>query len=197
MAYSILLVDDDVNLLSGLRRALRHHDWTIEVATSGEEALRLLAYSTPDVIVSDLRMPGMDGLALLEQAASLAPGSARFMLTGDPSLEVTLAAINRSEVTRFFVKPCDPTILGAAIRQVIGERAVLRAARRLLARVLAQDRILQEIETTHPGLTRSRSARNAPADYVPSEAPLDLAGDMERACHDTVKIVRPDGEAAS
>lgn len=190
MAQQILLVDDDVSLLDGLRRALRREDWTIAIAPSAEDALRMLAFGAPDVIVTDQRMPGMDGIALLERVAALAPDTARFMLTGHASLEVALEAINRGAVTRFFVKPCDPRELAAAIRQAIGERALMRAARRLLARVREQDRVLGAIEERHPGL--AAIATPAPsAEYAPSEAPLDLAAEIERACEPTIGIRPP------
>lgn len=186
MSHTILLVDDDENLLQGLRRALRREDWAIATATSGEDAVRLLAFGAPDVIVTDQSMPGMDGITLLEQVAALAPDCARFMLTGNASLELAMEAINRGAVSRFFRKPCDARELGAALRQAIGERAVLRAARRLLTRVRAQDRVLGAIEEIHPGLTRIETAVHA--EYAPTEAPLDLAAEMERACASTVRL---------
>lgn len=186
MSHTILLVDDDANLLQGLRRALRSENWAIATATSGEDAMRLLAFGAPDVVVTDQSMPGMDGISLLERVAALAPDSARFMLTGHASLDLALEAINRGAVSRFFRKPCDARELGAALRQAIGERAVLRAARRLLTRVRAQDRVLGAIELLHPGLTRIETA--SPDEYAPSEAPLDLAAEMERACASTEPI---------
>jgi DNA-binding NtrC family response regulator len=187
MTHSVLLVDDDAHLLEGLRRALRHEDWAIAIAPSAEDALRMLAFGAPQVIVSDQRMAGMDGIALLERVAVIAPETTRFMLTGHASLEVALDAINRGAVARFFVKPCDPRELAAAIRQAIGERALMRAARRLLSRVREQDRLLGAIEARHPGLAALAPGASL-GEYAPSEAPLDLAAEIERACAATVGL---------
>jgi YesN/AraC family two-component response regulator len=84
MKKRILFVDDEVNMLQGLRRMLNtmRHEWDMVFVESGQEALALLAQTPCDVIVSDMRMPGMDGVQLLTQVMERFPLTVRIILSG-------------------------------------------------------------------------------------------------------------------
>ncbi len=114
----VLFVDDEPRILEGLQRMLRpqRQQWEMSFASSGEAALKLLAEKPFDVIVSDMRMPGMDGAALLIEVRDRFPGVVRMLLTGYTSLESAVRAIPVAH--QFMVKPCDPSLL-----QVTVERA--------------------------------------------------------------------------
>jgi response regulator RpfG family c-di-GMP phosphodiesterase len=115
----VLFVDDEPNVLSGFRRSLRN-DFEIETAESGKEALRILEQSEPfGVIVSDCRMPEMDGVELLRRVSRSAPLSVRVMLTGNMDQDTAVRAVNTGEVFKFLNKPCDLE----SLRQVIGQAA--------------------------------------------------------------------------
>jgi two-component system NtrC family sensor kinase len=101
----LLLVDDEENILSSLRRMLRRGGWTIQTARTGEEALRIFSEFQPQVVISDFRMPGMDGVDFLTRVKGLAPNTQRIMLTGQADPMAIEEAINRSEVFRFVSKP--------------------------------------------------------------------------------------------
>ena len=104
----ILFVDDEPNILDGLRRMLRsmRKEFDLYFAESGKEALELMNQNEFDVVVSDMRMPGMDGAELMTEIQKRYPHSIRIMLTGQADEESTLRTIG--VVHQFLAKPCDP-----------------------------------------------------------------------------------------
>lgn len=118
----VLFVDDEPNLLAGVRRAL--HRWTAHwdmvFVTSGAQALEVLAAQSFDVIVSDMRMPGINGGQLLSQVQRDYPGTARIVLSGDAERHAVLAAA--ASAHQFLAKPCDNTQLVAVITRVLDVR---------------------------------------------------------------------------
>lgn len=132
MKDTVLLVDDDVNLLRALARTLRHQPYALYTATSAEEALLILKGREVDVVVSDEQMPGMCGSDLLGWVADSYPDVPRIVLTGRPTVEVAIRAINEGSVTQFFTKPCNPAQLGVAIRKALEHRTLLKENRALV-----------------------------------------------------------------
>jgi CheY-like chemotaxis protein len=106
----VLFVDDEPRVLQGLRLNLESR-YRVSTATSGAEALALCAADPPGVVVSDLRMPGMDGTAFLSVVRDRAPHAVRILLTGQADLEAAIAAINQSRVFRLLTKPCRTELL--------------------------------------------------------------------------------------
>ena len=102
---TLLLVDDDVSILSSLKRLLRRENYHILTATSGEEALSLLALYPVGVILTDQRMPGMSGTELLARVRAMHPKAIRMLLTGYTGLESLTEAINQGEIYKFMTKP--------------------------------------------------------------------------------------------
>ncbi|MCB2173786.1 response regulator [bacterium] len=128
----VLFVDDEPSLLAAMARSL-HGVFDIKTATSGNEALAMLRETGPfAVVVSDLRMPEMDGTAFLSTVKKLAPDTVRIMLSGTTDLDEALEAVNCGQVFRFLTKPCSAnalvTTLTLAVRHynlVVGERDLL------------------------------------------------------------------------
>jgi putative nucleotidyltransferase with HDIG domain len=128
MSVRILFVDDEVRVLDGLKRSLRplRHEWTTAFATGGEEALSVLAREPFDAIVTDMRMPGMDGAALLNEAAARYPDVLRLVLSGQSDLE---SVVKSASVThRYLAKPCSMEALKDAINRVVALRDLLAAS---------------------------------------------------------------------
>ena len=126
----VLLVDDDVLLLSGLQRALHGQPFDVRVAAGGYEAMSLMqAWGGVDVLITDQYMPGMSGTALLSAVRERFPDTARFMLTGRPDLAIAIEAINTGAIHRFFVKPCDAREMVGAIREALHDRMIAAAGR--------------------------------------------------------------------
>jgi len=137
MNAEVLFVDDDVNVLQGYQRALRRQ-FKIETVDSGAAALALLDDGRHfAVIVSDMRMPGMDGLELLRSVKSRTGDIVRIMVTGNTDQQTAVAAINEGDVYRFLTKPCDPDVLVKTIQDAIEQYRLIQAERELLEGTLA------------------------------------------------------------
>lgn len=125
----ILFVDDEPRVLDALRRTLRpmHDRWDMQFATGGGEALELAKAAPFDVIVSDMRMPGMDGAAFLREVRRLSPGTVRFILSGHADKDMILETVGPTH--RFFTKPCDPDTLVHAISRALATVAAMNKTR--------------------------------------------------------------------
>jgi response regulator RpfG family c-di-GMP phosphodiesterase len=107
-APKVLLVDDERNVLEGLSMHLRRH-YVVLTASSGAEGLEKLSTdNSVAVVVSDMRMPGMDGAAFLTRARQVAPAAVRILLTGQADVTSAIAAINGGQIFRFLTKPTAP-----------------------------------------------------------------------------------------
>jgi DNA-binding NtrC family response regulator len=171
-SYTVLLVDDEPNLLQGLRRALRREPYEILVAEGAAAALRLLEARPVDVVVSDEMMPGMSGTEFLGRVRSQYPDTIRIILTGHGTLKIAIRAINDGEVYRFLTKPCDPIDLALTIRQALQSRALLLETRQLLRTVRRQSVVIDELGRGANGLTEV--ARDQAGAILLDDVPTDL-----------------------
>ena len=121
----ILFVDDEPNVLDGLRRLLHpmRHEWQIAFASGGAEALEMLAREPFDVIVSDMRMPGMNGVELLTEVMQRHPQIVRIMLSGHADQEHLLRSVGPTH--QFLSKPCDAETLKATVARACALRSLL------------------------------------------------------------------------
>jgi len=101
----LLLVDDEENILRSIQRVLRRGNWLIESATDAQRGLEIFKSFAPEVVVSDFRMPGMNGVEFLSRIKQLSPRTQRIMLTGLADQHAIEDAVNRSEIFRFVSKP--------------------------------------------------------------------------------------------
>jgi CheY-like chemotaxis protein len=121
----VLCVDDEPHVLEGLSVHLRRR-YHVDVAGSGPAALRMLeADGDTAVIISDMRMPGMDGATFLKQCRKLRPDAVRVLLTGHADMASAIEAVNEGQIFRFLLKPCpSPALLGAVEAAVVQHRLV-------------------------------------------------------------------------
>jgi len=135
----VLFVDDEEALLDALRNALRRQrgKWEMVFVTSGEAALAAIDAQPFDVVVSDMRMPGMDGAQLLERVRTICPASARLVLSGHADQELVLRAL--PHVNQFLEKPCDPDVLKLTIERACDLQSLIGsdAVRAIVGRVEA------------------------------------------------------------
>ena len=154
MPHKVLFVDDEPHVTDSLRRALRKEPYDVLSAHSADEALRVLARESVDVVVSDEKMPGMPGSEFLARVCKLYPETIRIILTGQASIEAAIRAINEGEIYRFLTKPCNEVDLAFTIRQALQLKDLMVISRRLWEKTKRQSSILQELEQEHPGITR-------------------------------------------
>ncbi len=128
MKLSILFIDDDVNLLRGLRRILHKHreDWDITFMDSPLDALRLLEEKGFDVVVSDMRMPELDGASLLSEVEKRHPGTVRVVLSGYTEEKSVLRTIGPTH--QYLAKPCNTEDIVALLDRTLALRGILRSA---------------------------------------------------------------------
>jgi response regulator RpfG family c-di-GMP phosphodiesterase len=131
----ILLVDDEIAILDGLRRQLRKK-FTVHTANSGAEALELLQSEPVAVVVSDMRMPQMDGAAFLSQVRALHPDVVRILLTGQADTQAAITAVNEGQIYRFLTKPCPPEVLVEEIGSAVELNRLVAAEKELLGTTL-------------------------------------------------------------
>jgi len=131
----VLLVDDENYVLQAYTRVLRRR-FALDLAPGGAEALALMAGTAYAVIVSDMRMPGMDGVELLAQARERFPDTTRIMLTGNADQATAVEAVNQGAIFRFLTKPCDPERLASALEAGIRQHELVTAEKQLLEQTL-------------------------------------------------------------
>jgi response regulator RpfG family c-di-GMP phosphodiesterase len=122
-AAKILFVDDEKQMLTALNRVFRGKSYSVFTANSGAEALEFIKDQAVDIIVSDMRMPEMDGATFLAESVKILPNSRRVLLTGYADQESTVRAINEGQVHQYLMKPWDNTELKNTIDGEIQEKA--------------------------------------------------------------------------
>ncbi|MBI4511425.1 MAG: response regulator [Deltaproteobacteria bacterium] len=173
--HTILLVDDEDNVRSALRRTLRGEGYEILEASSGEQGLATLRAQPVDVVISDHAMPNMTGLEFLRVARLLRPDTLRIILTGQADLEMAVRAINEDAIYRFLLKPWDQLDLRVMLRLAIRHLDSERRNARLLELVRKQTKLLEKLERENPHLFDvERDDRGA---IIVSEEELAILGD--------------------
>ncbi len=148
----ILFVDDEPRVLEGLRRLLRSRrgEWELVFAHGATAALEALAAAGADVIVSDIRMPGMDGGSLLAHVQKEYPSVVRIVLSGDTDIGITFRALPVAH--QFLTKPCEPEILQEVIERAVNLRALLDDEQ--LRRMVGEMETLPSVPRVYSELTR-------------------------------------------
>lgn len=145
---SVLCVDDEPNILSSLRRLFKGAGLEVQVANGGAAGLEVLKSRSFDVVISDMRMPEMDGTEFLERVRESWPDTIRLLLTGYSEIASIVGAINRGEIYRYVAKPWDDNDIVLIVRQAI-ERKQLEAEKRQLEVLTAQQNVqLRELNAT-------------------------------------------------
>ncbi len=181
----ILLVDDEPNILNSLRRALNAMPPALfggrpTVETFDDPRMALLRGSECafDLVLSDYRMPHLNGVAFLSEFKKIQPTACRLILSGFADLNALVAAINDVQIFRFIAKPWDDYDIGASIAQALEHRRLQQENARLAdlvrlqnGRLSKQELMLQRLERSYPGLTQVKRAADGSID-------LDLGEDL-------------------
>lgn len=147
MKRRILFVDDEPKVLQGLQRLLHPMcaEWEMRFVTSGEEALAVLEAEPFDVVVTDMRMPSIDGAELLERVRQMQPQTVRIVLSGYSDRETVLRSVGTAH--QYLAKPCDSELLRRVIRRACGLRQVLAEER--LTKLVANMTTLPSLPTLY------------------------------------------------
>ena len=134
--YDILFVDDEPRALQAFERQLGRR-FSVRTAASAAEALAILAQDGPGaVIVSDMKMPGMDGIRLLAKVKELYPDTVRILFTGNADLKTAIEAVNSGQIFRFLTKPVNPQALTTALELAVRQYRLITAEKELLNQTL-------------------------------------------------------------
>ncbi len=142
---TLLLVDDEDNIVSSLKRLLRRDGYHIITATSAAEGLLRLAEHEVDVIVSDQRMPGMTGVEFLRRAKALYPHTVRMVLSGYTELQSIIDAVNEGAIYKFLTKPWDDQLLRDHVAEAFRQKELTDENRRLARQVQTANADLGEL----------------------------------------------------
>ena len=156
---TLLLVDDEDNILSALRRLLRRDGYAILTARDGKQGLEVLAANQVDVIVSDQRMPGMTGVEFLRKAKDMCPDSVRLVLSGYTDLQSVTDAINEGAIYKFLTKPWDDAMLRANIEEAFRRKALSDDNQRLANELQHANQELARINTRLENLLAAQQHR--------------------------------------
>lgn len=163
MKCKILFVDDEPRVLQGLKRMLRgtRRDWDVGFAQSGQEALDLMASNPFDVVVADMRMPGMDGVKLLNQVTKEYPEAVRLILSGQSQEAKTLRCVGPAH--QFLSKPCNSELLRSKITRALAAQSFLAnpELKRVVSRLTlvpslpsSYQELTEELESPQPSIAR-------------------------------------------
>ncbi|MDO9226575.1 MAG: response regulator [Pseudomonadota bacterium] len=155
---TLLFVDDEPSILSSLKRLFRPHGYQIFTGEGGQAGLDVLEKEHVDLVISDMRMPGMDGAHFLEQARLRWPDTIRILLTGYADIESTIAAINKGQIYRYINKPWDDNEIVLIVREALERRRLEQENGRLNSVVEAQNNALRELNA---GLEQKVAERTA------------------------------------
>lgn len=157
-AARILCVDDEPNILSSLRRLFRTKGYSVLTAPGGQEGLTLLETEPVDLVISDMRMPVMDGAAFLEHVRSRWPDTIRLLLTGYADVQSIIEAINRGEIYRYIPKPWDDHDILLVVRHALERKALQAEKLRLEALTHRQNEELKLLNANLEAKVEERTA---------------------------------------
>lgn len=155
--FTLLCVDDEPNILSSLRRLFRPCGYRVLVAESGAQGLDILRSEAVDLVISDMRMPHMDGAQFLAAVRAEWPDVMRFLLTGYADMASAIEAINQGQIYRYMNKPWVDDDLLISVRQGLDARALQRDKERLEALTRQQNETLRELNESLEAKVQERT----------------------------------------
>ena len=154
LTHPILVVDDEPSIIKAIRRTLLDDPVEIVAAHSGAEGLAILKKESVDLVISDFKMPGMDGIDFLSRAIADNPNMLTILLTAYGDIDTAMRAINDVGVHKFILKPWNDAELRVTVKRALELDQVLKERNLLKRQVRRRDVALAELEKRHPGITR-------------------------------------------
>lgn len=145
ISHTVLCVDDEVNILQTLKRLLRKENYTLLTASSGKEGLEILSNNDVHLVISDQRMPEMNGTEFLAEIKEKYPDVIRIILTGYTEVDAITESINRGHIYKFFLKPWNDDNLKLEIRKALDQYDLIKANEHLTRTIVRQNEILKKM----------------------------------------------------
>jgi two-component system NtrC family sensor kinase len=142
--HTVLLVDDEANILKSLKRLFLDMDYKVILATSGPEGLGYLEKEPIDLVISDYRMPEMTGVEFLSKVKAEHPDTVRMILSGFADVEAVVEAINQGEIYKFLAKPWNDQELLSTVKRALEHSSLQRE----------NDKLLRELQSTNAELKK-------------------------------------------
>lgn len=142
---NLLFVDDEPNILKSLKRLFRSAEYNILLAENGEEGLRILNQTAIDLVISDMRMPQMDGAEFLSRVAESWPSTIRILLTGYSDLDSTIVAVNQGKIYSYCSKPWEDNELKILVNNALEKKRLLDEREQLFEVINRQNQELKEL----------------------------------------------------
>lgn len=184
----LLIVDDEPNVLSAVSRCFLDTPYDVFTALSGHAGLQLLQqHGGAELIISDYRMPGMNGVEFLQQAVRQWPDSKRILLSAYPDTDILLTALNQGLAHRFITKPWDNQQLTCVVNELLNEIDILTSVRQEVEELVKRNQILASTNDQLQALlndllkaVRSENAVTPAADNTRQLQMLNILSDRER-----------------
>lgn len=154
---TLLFVDDEPNILAALRRLFRPLGYRIFIAEGGAQGLEVIANEKVDLVISDMRMPEMDGAQFLEQVRLKSPDTVRILLTGYADISSTIAAINKGQIYRYIAKPWEDNDISLSVRYALEQKQLVREKARLEELTHKQNEELRDLNANLEEKVKART----------------------------------------
>jgi CheY-like chemotaxis protein len=187
MNHHVLFVDDETSILHAIKRVFFSAHYEISFAESGPAGLEILGRKTADVIVSDMRMPGMDGIAFLQKSRALCPDAVRMVLSAYADNNEIMLAVNEGHIWRYITKPWNENDLLLAVKTAVEYHEKSMETKRLVEEIREKNRILADVnhmlEDRVRERTRQLEIRNMLLNLLVENKPIE---DITRSACDVV-----------
>jgi len=154
---TILCVDDEENVVKALLRSLRDDTYDVLSALNGAEGLEIIRANSVHLVISDYRMPGMNGVEFLKEVEKMSPDTLRIMLTGCSDVGVAVAAINEGHVYKFFVKPWKDEELRIEVRRALEHYELVRRQKALNSELREKNKMLRDMNKNLEDMVSERT----------------------------------------
>lgn len=155
--FTLLFVDDEANILSSLKRLFRQFGYRIFTAENGMRGLEIMEQETVDMVISDMRMPGMSGAQFLEQIREKWPETVRILLTGYAEISSTIEAINKGQIYRYISKPWEDNDIVLTVKHALQQKQLEKEKLRLEALTRKQNEELKDLNANLEEKVRART----------------------------------------